>query len=140
MNQVKALLASVALGAAVPALGHSAPDGVSVETGGVGLEERAALDALRDRYNLRVAFAEADGEYVAGVEVQLSAADGKRMYYAGRTDGPYLFARLEPGRYRLEAKYAGMTQVRTLQVGPAQPQPYLYVRWPDGAASAGGRG
>jgi hypothetical protein len=140
MLKLTALLASVVIGTALPALGHAAPDSISVETGGVGLEERAALDAVRDRYNLRVAFAKADGEYVADVEVRLSAADGKGVYYSGRTDGPYLFARLDPGRYRLEATYAGVTQVRTLTVSAAQSQPYVYVRWPDSAARAGGRG
>jgi hypothetical protein len=138
--RLMALLTSVAIGIAPTALGHAAPDSIAVETGGVGLEERAALDAVRDRYNLRVAFAKADGEYVADVEVRLSAADEKGVYYSGRTDGPYLFARLDPGRYRLEATYAGVTQVRTLTVSAAQPQPYVYVRWPDSAARAGGPG
>jgi hypothetical protein len=138
MMRLNALLAGVALGAALTVPGHAAPESAAVRTGGVGLEERAALDSVRDGYNLRVAFAEVDGEFVADVEVRLSAAGGEPVYYSGTTDGPFLFARLDPGKYRLEARYAGLTQVRTLTVGAAQAQPYIYVRWP--AVQAGEHG
>ncbi len=132
--------AGLALVAALAAPAHSAQEQIAIRSGGIGLEERAALEAQRDRYNLRIAFAEANGDYISDVEVRLSAEARGTVHYAGETRGPFLFARLEPGRYRLEATYAGQTQVRSLTVGPEQPQPYIYVRWPDAAAGSGGRG
>jgi len=104
-------------------------DDLVVVTGGVGVEERTALDAERDRYNLRLAFAEKSGEYVAAVQVRLTTADGREVY-AGETEGPFMLARLPPGRYRLEAEYQGMRQARTFTVGAAQREPLIYLRWP----------
>ena len=113
---------------------------VQVRTGGISLEERAAFDAMRKDYNLRVAFVQADGDYVADVGVRLDSPDGRRVYYEGRTDGPFLFASLAPGSYRLEARYAGRVQERIISVGPSQPQPYLYFRWRESEAPAGTSG
>lgn len=107
---------------------------VQIRTGGIGVEERAAFDAERGRYNLRVAFVESDGDYVASVAVRLSSPDDRTVYYEARTEGPFLFARLEPGSYRLEASYEGLVQERVLNIGADQPQPYRYMRWPRGGA------
>lgn len=96
---------------------------------GVGLEEREALNAERDRYNLRLAFAEKDGSYLADIAVRLSTADGKDVYN-GSSDGPWLFARLQPGKYRLEADYGGDKQVRILAVGAHQAAPLIVLHWP----------
>jgi hypothetical protein len=101
----------------------------TVRTGGVGLDEREALDAERDRYNLRLAFAERNGSYLADIAVRLTAADGRDVY-SGNTDGPWLFARLKPGKYRLEAVVAGDKQVRTLTVGARQAAPLIVLHWP----------
>lgn len=100
-----------------------------VRTGGVGIEEREALDAQRDRYNLRLAFAEKNGSYIADVAVRLSTADGREVY-SGTTDGPWLFARVQPGKYRLEADYAGGKQTRNLTVGARQAAPLIVLHWP----------
>jgi hypothetical protein len=61
--------------------------------------------------------------------VRLTAADGKDVY-SGNTDGPWLFARLQPGKYRLEAAFGGDTQVRTLAVGAHQAAPLIVLHWP----------
>jgi hypothetical protein len=144
MRKSHALLATIALAASLtaPVAAQRPPGEVIVRTGGVGVEERAALEAERARYNLRLAFAESDGVYVAEVHVRLTRHDG-RMVYEGDSEGPFLFAHLPPGRYRLEAEYGGMTQVRTLNVGTAQAQPLVYLHWPagvSGAAPPAGRG
>ncbi len=101
----------------------------TVRSGGVGIEEREALDAERDRYNLRLAFAEKSGSYLADVAVRLSAADGREIY-SGNTDGPWLFARLKPGKYRLEADVEGHKQVRNLTVGAHQAARLIVLHWP----------
>jgi hypothetical protein len=146
MKKPHALLVTIALAAsaafAAPVAAQRPPGGVVVRSGGVGVEDRAALEAQRARYNLRLAFAESDGGYVAEVHVRLTRPDG-RTVYEGESDGPFLFAHLPPGRYRLEAEYGGITQVRTLDVGAAQAQPLVYLHWAAGvygAGPTGGRG
>lgn len=140
MTKSQALLAAIAIATlSTPGIAQRVPDDVTVRSGGIGLEERAALDAERSRYNLRLAFAESDGDYVADVHVRLARLDGGTLY-EGESEGPFLFARLPPGRYRLEAAYDGITQVRTLDVGPAQTQPLVYLRWPAGASGAASSG
>ena len=136
MRKIYLLLAAIAICAAAYAAGAEPRRDVQIRTGGIGVEERAAFDADRGRYNLRVAFVESDGDYVASVAVRLSSNDDRAVYYEGRTEGPLLFARLEPGPYRLEARYGGRVQVRDLNVGENQAQPYLYLRWPQGEARA----
>jgi len=100
----------------------------TVRTGGVGIDERQALDAERDRYNLRVAFAEKNGAYLSDIAVRLSTADGKEIY-RGNTDGPWLFASLKPGKYRLEADNAGNKQARTITVGAHQAAHLIVLHW-----------
>jgi hypothetical protein len=128
--------AGIVAGLANPALApqkevETAND-VMIRSGGVEIEERVALDAARDRYNLRLAFADSDGAYVADVTVRLMGQGG-RTVYEGNAEGPYLFARLDPGRYRLEAKHEGVTQIRMLNVGAKQTTPIVYLHWPAGA-------
>lgn len=144
MTKSHALFVTIALAAAFVAPGGAQRSSgeVVVRTGGVGVEERAAFEAERARYNLRLAFAESDGVFLADVHVRLARPDG-RVVYEGDSEGPLLFAHLPPGRYRLEAEYGGMTQVRTLDVGAAQAQPLVYLHWPagvSGAAPPAGRG
>jgi hypothetical protein len=136
MSKLQGLLATIAITAlCAPVAAQRPPGDVVVRSGGVGVEERAALEAERARYNLRLAFAESDGVYVADVHVRLTGNDG-RVVYEGDSEGPFLFARLPAGRYRLEAEYGGMTQVRTLDVGAAQAQPLVHLHWPAGVSGA----
>ena len=129
--KARLMLVAVVLSAALPsyASAQASADEAAVRTGGVGLEEREALNAERDRYNLRLAFAEKDGSYLADIAVRLSTADGKDVYN-GSSDGPWLFARLQPGKYRLEADYGGDKQVRILAVGAHQAAPLIVLHWP----------
>ena len=104
---------------------------VQVRSGGIGSEERAELFAERSNYNLRLAFADTGGAYIAGVEVKLYQQRGGSYHevYAGSGEGPWFFARVEPGRYRVEATHRGVTQTREMQVGPQQKAAQIFVRW-----------
>ncbi len=125
LSMAAMLLAALSFHASAQNAGGEA----SVRSGGVGIEEREALDAQRDRYNLRLAFAEKNGSYIADVAVRLSAADGREIY-SGRTDGPWLFARLQPGKYRLEADHEGNKQTLSLTVAARQATPLIVLHWP----------
>lgn len=92
--------------------GHAAAGRVA--TGGVGDEERAALE--RDAaYNVKLVAVAQTGQYLADVDVKIFDATGAPVV-ATRTDGPWLMAELPPGRYRLVATYRGASQMRDLSV------------------------
>lgn len=76
--------------------------GIAYVTGGVGQDEADALRAVAPRYSMRATFASPSGTYLSDVGVRIEKPDGSVVFVA-RTDGPFLFAKLPPGRYRLVA-------------------------------------
>ena len=115
--------------ACLPALAQERPD---VLTGGVGADERAEVQAQRAGYNLRLAFANDRGEYLAGVAVHIDAQrDGQtQRVYEAEFVGPLFYARLTPGQYRLELVYRDVSRVIERRVGAKQKPTEIVVRWP----------
>jgi len=109
--------------------------GIAYVTGGVGQDEVAALRGLASRYNMRATFTTGSGEYLSGVAVQVSRSDGTVVFNA-TSDGPYLFARLPQGRYRLTASLDGAQRSRELYV-PARGDVRFTMVWPMLHASSG---
>jgi hypothetical protein len=71
--------------------------------GGVGIDQRNAMEQARSGYNLRLTFAtKGSGAYLSGIRVQISDHQG-----TSRIDtiasGPWLFARLPAGDYIVTA-------------------------------------
>ncbi|OVZ59966.1 hypothetical protein CDO44_10390 [Pigmentiphaga sp. NML080357] len=100
---------------AVLAIDQGEQNGIAYATGGVGQDESAAMRGMAKDYSLRVLAAAKSGEYVADVKVAISDAQGKQVL-ALDTQGPYLLARLPPGRYRVDAEYGQARQTRQVQV------------------------
>jgi hypothetical protein len=74
---------------------------VAYMTGGVSAEEREAMFAAAKDYTLKLVFAaRQQADVRADVTVSIAADDGKPMMKATDT-GPYLFARLPPGDYKI---------------------------------------
>jgi hypothetical protein len=109
--------------------------GVAYVTGGVGQDEVAAFRGLASGYNMRATFTTGSGEYLSGVAVQVARSDGTVVFNA-TSDGPYLFARLPQGRYRLTATLDGAQRSRELYV-PARGGVRLTMVWPLLHASSG---
>jgi hypothetical protein len=102
--------------------------GIAYVTGGVGQDEAAALRGLASGYNMRATFTTRSGEYLSGVAVQVSRSDGT-VVFAATSEGPYLFARLPPGHYRLVATFNGVEHTRELRV-PARGGIRFTLVWP----------
>jgi hypothetical protein len=102
--------------------------GVAYVTGGVGQDEVAAFRGLASGYNMRATFTTGSGEYLSGVVVQVSRSDGTVVFNA-TSDGPYLYARLPQGHYRLIASLDGAQRSRDLYV-PARGGVKLTLIWP----------
>jgi hypothetical protein len=109
----------------------AAEAGIAHREGGIGAEERAAMEAARGEYNLRLTFADkVSGAYRADVELEIrdAQAPGRPVLLQTHGAGPMLFAKLPPGRYEVKAKAMDRQQVRMVAL-PANGARELYFYW-----------
>lgn len=90
-------------------------NGIRYMTGGVGSEERAAMEQMAKDYDSKLVFALTTGEYLANVEVIIRESGGKILLDAV-SDGPLFFADLPPGQYEITASYKNQRKFRTVKV------------------------
>lgn len=111
-----AVLAAPGAAFALPGLIQEQEGDVLYITGGVGEREREALNNMQNAYNLFAIMALETGAYLAHVHVILRDASGQTVLET-ESRGPFLLARVPPGRYELEAR-AGedRTEVITVDV------------------------
>lgn len=91
-------------------------DGVSYTSGGVGEMERSVMMQHAREYNLRLTFAARSGEYLADVKVSIRDAKGRTVLDAV-SDGPWFYAKLAPGKYKVVAEANGKAVTRSVSVG-----------------------
>ena len=85
-------------------------------SGGVGASEQEALEQAKSDYNLRLLFAvSGSGAFLAEVPVTIADPDGQVLLEAV-SDGPYFYAKVPPGSYRISAENAGQVQTRSVTV------------------------
>jgi hypothetical protein len=121
----------------VLALLLAAPSGAQAQgplfayiTGGIGLEERSAMQANRAAFNLQLTYAlRPSGNYLAAVETLIAEPEG-RIVLRVTSDGPFVWARLAPGTYAVAATYRGLTESRRITV-PAQGAAAESFYWSD---------
>jgi hypothetical protein len=88
---------------AIAATKGTTPAGVAWETGGIGDEEIAAMRSRFANYDLWLTTAShPSGAFLAGVHVHVRDAKGELVLNVD-LDGPWLLAKLPPGRYEIEA-------------------------------------
>ncbi|OLL27508.1 hypothetical protein BTH42_32210 [Burkholderia sp. SRS-W-2-2016] len=87
---------------------------VSYVSGGVGRDESAALRQARRQWPLSLQFTGPGSSYVADVQVRI--AKGSTTVLDTTSHGPYLLARVPPGRYTVSATYSGVTRRETVNV------------------------
>ena len=126
------MLAALALAAAWPAAAQ-APLSAYI-SGGIGLEERAAMEARRGQFNLQLTFAlQPSGNYLAAVETLIADGQGSILLRI-RSDGPFVWAQLAPGTYAVAATYRQRTQSRRITV-PARGAARAAFYWSDAQAA-----
>ena len=76
---------------------------------------RAAIDAQRGAFPLRLVFSVASGAYVVADHVDVSGANGRVLGVDNA--GPMLLVKVPPGDYTVDASYAGKTERRRVHVG-----------------------
>lgn len=103
-------------------------NGVAYITGGIGQDEVTAFRDVARRYNLRLTFASKSDQYLSDVDVSLSS--GKSTILDVHTSGPFLFARVPPGRYTVSAHDRAVQEVRHVVV-PARGGVDVRFSWHD---------
>jgi hypothetical protein len=101
--------------------------GLKVDSGAVGIDERERMMQQYSDYNLHLAFARMNGEFLADVKVTIQDARGDTVD-EGVADGPLFFAALPTGNYRVTAEFDGESITRSLNVH-RQAAPMRYFHW-----------
>lgn len=90
--------------------------GVPHVSGGIGASGREEMELVKSRYNLRMLFAEqGSGSYLSDIKVRIDDASGPTLLNA-TSSGPWFYASLTPGRYRVTVDNAGEIQTRNVVV------------------------
>lgn len=134
-----AATASTSASSSAPALPREHRQGEVVwMSGGIGLDESQAMQQAARDWPLTIEFARRDGarsDYLADVEVLVRDARGHEVL-GTRAQGPFLMAKLAPGRYTVEAARGDQVLRRDVQIRAGQPARVLML-WPQHEPRAG---
>ena len=92
-----------------------APSGVMYVSGGIATEAVELLNSMQKDFNLKMVFTDTAGEYLSDVKVTIIDSGG-RVLLDAVTDGPLLMAKLQAGRYRINATFDGRSEHRNVAV------------------------
>lgn len=87
---------------------------VTYVTGGIGDDERAAIESAKHNYNLHVISSEKDGAFVGDTQLAIYNRAGSQVLAAEA--GPLFYAELPPGKYTISAQSAGIQQKKTVTI------------------------
>lgn len=90
--------------------------GVAYMSGGVGINERHQMEERASGYNLKLVFDVRSGDYVSDVAVKVQNKVGQVLLDT-TSDGPWFFASLPSGEYKVTADFNGRTIVQTVNIG-----------------------
>ena len=147
LRPLTAVLCSGALFAALSAHAVVNPPihmthGVEYMSGGIGSDEAQFMETVSPRWPATLEFAVKDhtrADFAADVRVTVRDPNGRAVLDNVLATGPFLVARLAPGRYEVEATLSAQTIKQELTVLPSAPAKALLL-WPantDMAASTG---
>lgn len=104
---------------------------VTYRSGGVGLDESMATRRLAPKYPLELEFiAKAPGghqEYLAGDDVPIKDSAGRTVLRT-ESDGPFLLAKLPPGRYSVTATHDGRAEAHAVTIAPRGHECIVFAR------------
>jgi hypothetical protein len=125
-------LACVAGGAVAETPGVHERGEVRFVSGGIGEQERRALDALAtsmdEGFDAKIHLSAASGHYLADAQVRIIDEQGRTLVDT-QTEGPLMLVDLPEGRYTVEARDGSRAQGATLEVTPGDGLKPLYLAW-----------
>lgn len=102
-------------------------------TGGVGQTESSAMERASHSWPLTLEFAVKDkrrADFASDVKVEIRDA-GQHVKLKLKSDGPFVLAKLHPGRYVVDASLDGKTLHEKVLVASGHPAKAVFV-WPAG--------
>lgn len=125
--------------AGLPALQVQGP--VTYLTGGVGATEAKAIESEAAKWPVVLEFAVKDPKagrdaFLANVGVKVVDAH-QAVVLDMRSEGPFVLARLQPGRYEVKATFDGKTISRTIRLAGKTRVREVFT-WPHAAEKAAG--
>lgn len=91
-----------------PVLVECIDNGIAYVSGGVGIEERKALRARENDFNLKLVFASVSGHYLSNIDVIIQNSKGDTLVKI-KSDGPWVLLDMDHGDYKVIADHlAGM--------------------------------
>ena len=89
-------------------------------TGGIGDEERTAIEAVKSNYNLYVMSAGTDGAFTGNMHLNILDKSGTSVL---ETDiGPLFYAKLADGSYTVEGTHNNQTKSEKISITSGKPQ------------------
>lgn len=119
-------------------------NGIEYMSGGIGSDEAQLMETVAPRWPATLEFATQNhksAEFAADVRVTVRNASGKAVLDNVQAGGPFLVARLDPGRYEVEATLGGqlLKQELTVRSGTGTKAMFLWPANTDMAATASAR-
>ncbi len=109
--------------------------GIEYMSGGIGADEAELMRVVEPRWPAVFEFSVKDGKgaaFAADVVLTVRDAQGNAVLDQVHSAGPYLMARLDPGRYTVEAVLAGQKIQREISIrGPGTSIKSVF-EWPQG--------
>lgn len=105
-------------------------DDVSYVTGGIGEDEKKAIEDAKADYNLYVMSASTSGAFVGDAHVTIRRVDGKMLdQVLDVVAGPLLYVRLPAGNYVLEATLGTQTKRQPFTVSSKGRTAHVHLGW-----------
>jgi hypothetical protein len=125
---------SVLPGEAVPLPEVQTSGSVSFVTGGIPYEQLPAFHAARNQFPLNIEVYERDGNrnaFTAEADVRVINAKSGDVVLETKTAGPYLWAKVPPGQYKVETTLNGKVKESRVSVNGSRTARTIVV-FPDG--------
>lgn len=125
---------SVLPGEAVPLPEVQTSGSVTYVSGGIPYEQLPAFNAARSQFPLNIEVYERDGtrnSFTADAEVRVINAKSGDVVLETKTEGPYLWAKVPPGQYKVETTLNGKVKEARVSVNGSKPARTIIV-FPDG--------
>ncbi|MCR5881376.1 hypothetical protein LRS03_00240 [Rhizobacter sp. J219] len=125
---------SVLPGEAVPLPEVQTSGDVSYVSGGIPYEQLPAFHAARSQFPLNIEVYERDGNrnaFTAEADVRVINAKTGDVVLETKTEGPYLWAKVPPGQYKVETTLNGKVKESRVSVSSSRTARTIIV-FPDG--------
>ena len=100
---------------------------ITYVTGGIGDDEKAALDAAKGNYNLHIINANPDGAYVSNVHLSIADKTGTEVFSSDA--GPIFYAKIPNGRYSVTATHNDQTKKQNLTISSQTKASHINFVW-----------